>query len=126
MKRTDPLLLADILDAINEVVETTPIEHEIFYADKMIRSHVLRHIQIIGEAVNRLSSDLKTQHTHLPWRAITGMRHAIVHDYFEVDWEEVYTTAIRDIPPLRQQISNILMTIASDPVNGDKHEDAGS
>ena len=59
MKRTDPFLLADILDAIDEIQETTPSEREAFHANKLIQSHVVRHIQIIGEAVSRLSKDLK-------------------------------------------------------------------
>ena len=35
-------------------------------------------------------------------------RPAIVHDYFEVDWDEVYRTATRDIPPLEAKIRAIL------------------
>jgi uncharacterized protein with HEPN domain len=112
MKRTDPFLLADILDAINEIQETTPSQREDFCANKLVQSHVLRHIQIIGEAVSRLSNGLKAQHAHLPW-------HAIVHDYFEIDWNEVFDTAIRDIPPLQQQVRDILHAIAPDMIDGD-------
>lgn len=53
MKRTDPLLLADIIEAIDEILETTPPEAEAFHANKLLQSHVLRYIQIIGEAVSR-------------------------------------------------------------------------
>jgi uncharacterized protein with HEPN domain len=120
MKRTDPFLLADILDAIDEIQETVPSERKMFHANKLVQSHVLRHIQIVGEAANRLSDGLKDQHSHVPWRAIAGMRHAIVHDYFEIDWDEVFDTAIRDIPPLRQQIHDILYAIEPDMIDGDE------
>ncbi len=50
MKRTDPFLLADILDAIIEIQENTPSQREDFFANKLVQSHVLRHIQIFGEA----------------------------------------------------------------------------
>jgi len=123
MKRTDPFLLADILDAIHEIQETTPSQREDFFANKLVQSHVLRHIQIIGEAVSRLSNELKAQNAHLPWHAIAGMRHAIVHDYFEIDWNEVFDTAIRDIPPLQQQIRDILHAIAPDMIDGDESEE---
>jgi len=43
------------------------------------------------------------------------MRHAIVHDYFEVDFDEVYNTALRDVPPLRPRITAILASLPPDP-----------
>ena len=109
--RPDRLLLLDILDAIAEVCDTTPTSKSAFDADKLIRSHVLRHIQIIGEAVSRLSQVLKDQNPSVPWRLIAGMRHVIVHDYYQVDWTQVYNAAIRDIPPLRMQIEMMLASV---------------
>ena len=94
MKRTDSLFLMDILDSIDEIQETTPARREAFFENKLVQSHVLRHIQIVGEAANRLSKDLKARHSHVPWYAIAGMRHAIVHGYFEIDWDQVFDTAI--------------------------------
>lgn len=46
--RSNRLLLEDMLDAIAEVIETTPATQGEFDANKLVRSHVLRHIQIIG------------------------------------------------------------------------------
>ena len=64
--RYDRLLLQDILDAIDEVLDTTPPTRAAFDADKFLRSHLLRHIQIIGEAAWRLSSPLKDKHPEIP------------------------------------------------------------
>jgi uncharacterized protein with HEPN domain len=48
--RSDRILLQDILESIAEVVENTPKSETDFDANKFVRSHLLRHIQIIGEA----------------------------------------------------------------------------
>ncbi len=47
--RPDRLLLQDILEAIDEVIETTPSDKTRFDSDKLVRSHLIRNIQIIGE-----------------------------------------------------------------------------
>jgi uncharacterized protein with HEPN domain len=105
--RPDILLLQDILESIAEVVDATPATQGEYDADKFIRSHILRHIQIIGEAVWRLSDSLKDRNPNVPWRQIAGMRHVLVHDYFEVNWTRVYDTARRHVPPLKPQIESL-------------------
>jgi uncharacterized protein with HEPN domain len=91
--RGNRLLLQDILDSISEVLSTAPGTQAEFDANKLVQSHVLRYIQIIGEAAWRLSTDLKDNHAEIPWKKIEGMRHVLVHDYFKVNWERVYETA---------------------------------
>jgi uncharacterized protein with HEPN domain len=112
--RPDHLLLEDMLEAIHEVIECTPATREAFDADRFRRSHLPRQIQIIGEAVWRLSASLKNKHEAVPWRQIAGMRHALVHDYFEVDWNEVYNVVVREIPALEAPIQAILNSLPSE------------
>jgi uncharacterized protein with HEPN domain len=66
-------------------MDNTPATQVAFDADKFVRSHLLRHIQIIGEASWRLSDSLKGRNPKVPWKGIAGMRHVLVHDYFEVN-----------------------------------------
>ena len=68
--RTSRLLLQDILESIAEVIDTTPATQLAFEADKLVQSHVLRHIAIIGEAASRLPKRLRdtnppVSYTHL-------------------------------------------------------------
>ncbi len=106
--RKDVLLLQDMLDAINEVLENTPTDPELYYGNKFLRSHLVRNIQIIGEAAARISDRIRESYPAVPWRLIIGMRHVIVHDYFEIDWQAVYDTALKDVPPLKPFIEAII------------------
>ncbi len=105
------MLLQDILDAIDEIIDVMPAIRAEFDANKLVRSHVLRHIQIIGEAAGRISKSLRDQYPATPWRRMSSMRHILVHDYFQVDWDEVYHVAQSDIPPLKIQIDVILAAL---------------
>lgn len=109
--RPDKLLLQDVLESIAEVLDTTPSTQAQFDANKLIGSHVLRHIQIIGEACWRLFQTLKDQHPSIPWKQIAGMRHVLVHDYFEVNWKRVYETARDHVPVLKPQVEAILASL---------------
>jgi uncharacterized protein with HEPN domain len=113
--RPDKLLLQDILDSIAEVLGTVPSTQAEFDASKLVQSHVLRHIQIIGEACWRLSQPLKDAHPQVPWKKIAGMRHVLVHDYFDVNWTRVFETAKNHVGPLKPQMELIVASLPAAP-----------
>jgi uncharacterized protein with HEPN domain len=65
---------------------------------------------VIGEAMNRLSVELRERHPEVPWRQIIAVRHRIVHAYFDLDWQILWDAATDDIPELRRHVINILTT----------------
>ena len=73
---------------------------------------MIRQIEIIGEATRRLSSGLRNKYAHIPWDDIAGMRDKLIHDYFGVDVEKVWLTAIEDLPSLKVEIQKILVELA--------------
>ena len=66
------------------------------------------NIQIIGEAVYKLTKEFKESHPNTPWRVIEKMRHILVHDYFAVDVEIMWLVITEDLPILKQQIRGYL------------------
>lgn len=98
------MLLQDILESIAEVIDVTPGTAAEFNGNKLIQSHVLRHIAIIGEAASRLPKTLRDVHPSTPWRQIIDMRNILIHAYHGINWTRVYETARDDIPVLRSQI----------------------
>ena len=64
----------------------------------------------IGELVSRLPDAFVEAHTHIPWRAIKGMRNLHAHDYDSVNLEIVWQTLTVEIPALKAQLENLLNT----------------
>lgn len=108
--------MQDMLEAIIEVIDATPPSREGFDRNKYLQSHLLRHIQIIGEAAWRTSSRVKEQWPQVPWKEIAGMRHILVHNYFEVNWGRVYETARDHVPALKAHVEMILSASPADPL----------
>lgn len=50
---------------------------------------LIRCLEVMGEAVKRISPELRKQHSDLPWRGMAGMRDLLIHAYDSVDLDEV-------------------------------------
>lgn len=106
--RQDLDRLHDILEAIAAIRRYTVCGRERFDGDELVRVWCLRHIEIIGEAASRLSEDLRNNYAIAPWREIMAMRDALIHGYFDIDWEAVWAVVERDIGPLEHSVETIL------------------
>lgn len=106
--RDDRERLRDILEAIERIERYTSKGREEFMQDELIQTWVVHHIQIIGEAARKLTEEVRSEHDEVPWPAIIAMRNILVHDYFSVDIDEVWSTIERDLPPLKVEVSSIL------------------
>jgi uncharacterized protein with HEPN domain len=109
--RREPSFLKDILSAcrkIETIVAGT--SEESFLKDEVLTAAVLHHLTVIGEAIGRLSVELKDRHRAVPWRQIVAVRHRIVHAYFDLDWQILWDAANADIPELRRTVRHILAT----------------
>ena len=105
--RRDLERLQDILEAIDRIQQYTR-GHAEFDADPLIQVWVIHHLEIIGEACRALSDGLRSRHPEVPWAAIIGMRNILIHDYFGLNLDEVWSAAERDVPNLKQRIHEIL------------------
>jgi uncharacterized protein with HEPN domain len=106
--REDRAFLEDILTAIDRIGKYTSNGPDAFERDELVQTWVLYHIQMIGEAVGKLSDELKAQHPEVPWAAIKAMRNVLVHFYFGVQLRKVWKTVIDDLPILKTNIAAIL------------------
>jgi len=100
--------LQDIVDAIRAIQSKVGRDRGPFDADPMLRVWCLHHATIIGEAASRLSPEFREKHPDVPWRGLIGMRNAVVHGYFSVDWDELWAVVEGDLEPLRRAVEAIL------------------
>jgi uncharacterized protein with HEPN domain len=99
--RTAPLLLQDMLEAVDVIARYTPDSFERFESDPPVQSHIIRHIAIIGEAASRLPKEVRDAHVDIPWRQMSDMRNIVIHVYHGINWLRVYETARDHVPQLR-------------------------
>ncbi|RMG87516.1 MAG: DUF86 domain-containing protein [Chloroflexi bacterium] len=112
----DPRLhLEHILEAITRIEAYTREGRAAFMQSTLIQDAVVRNFEIIGEATKRLPQTLREQYPSVPWSEISGFRDVLIHAYHRVDWNEVWLTIERDLPPFKQQIEHIYQTLKDKP-----------
>ena len=101
MRRDDLVYVAHMADRIAQVrAKVAGLSRDEFDADENLRLAVTHLVQDVGEAAARLSAAFRARHPDVPWRQIIGMRHRIVHDYLDVDFDIVWDVSTADFPAL--------------------------
>lgn len=101
MANRDRTYVGHMLDACRRVqAKVRGTDRPAFDADENLRLALTHLLQVIGEAARRVSPTLRDAHPEVPWAAIVGMRHRVVHDYLDVDEDIVWQTATTEIGPL--------------------------
>lgn len=106
--RDDRDRLLDIIEAITKINKYAARGKDAFETDELIQNWIVHHLQILGEAAVRISTNFQDKHPELPWAKIIGMRNILVHDYFGIDTEIVWSVIKKDLPELEQNIKNFL------------------
>ena len=95
----DSATVLDILHAARSAVRfSVGLDKPAFLADEKTQSAVLHQLLVLGEAVKRLSTPFRLAHPELPWKMMAGMRDKVVHEYDDVDLDEVWETLANDAP----------------------------
>ncbi|MFL6232150.1 MAG: DUF86 domain-containing protein [Thermoanaerobaculia bacterium] len=96
------------LDAIKKIERYVAVGYDEFVAESHWQDAVIRQLEIIGEAVKRLSSETTERRPDIPWRRIAGMRDVLIHNYMGVDVETVWQVTQQDLAQLRQAVEELI------------------
>ena len=108
-KRDQILLLEDMLDSALKIKKYTELlDFEEFIKDDKTIDAVVRNLEIIGEAANRIDLDFKAMNPEIEWNRIRGLRNRIVHDYFGIDYEIVWSIIQNDLENLIDRMNDLI------------------
>ena len=114
-----PDYLEHILEALKRIFNYVGDIGEVgFLTNALVQDAVLRNLEIIGEASNKLvryHDEFIKQYPDVPWEDMYWMRNRISHGYFSIDFEIIWKTIEQDLPTLEEQIQNIYKKIVTQP-----------
>lgn len=107
-KRDNILLLDDMLQSCYKIKNYVQgFDFEMFNSDNKTIDAVVRNFEIIGEAANRIDPDFRDNNPQIEWNRIRGFRNRIVHEYFGIDNEIVWSIIIDYLDELIDWIETI-------------------
>lgn len=93
-------------DYLNDILESiTDIED--FSKDRKTIKAVVRSLEVIGEAGNKIPDNIQKHYSEIPWTEIVGMRNRLIHEYFGVDIDIVWETIKEDLSPLKAVVKKM-------------------
>ncbi len=104
----DSIRLRHMLDAAKEALSfvsgksRTDLEN-----NRMLVLALVKDIEIIGEAASRVSEEFKASYPQIPWQEIIGMRNRLIHVYFDVDLDVLWSTVTKNLPQLVAELDNL-------------------
>ena len=107
-KRNDSILFNEILTSVVKIINyTDKLNYDYFSINELVIDAVIRNFQIIGEASRQLSEEFKKDNSNIEWRRIIGLRNIIIHEYFDIDIENIWEIIENDLPVLYKQLKQI-------------------
>src|SRR5579875_1538295 len=109
MRKDDLVRLRHMLDAAREAVGfVRGLTRAHLDSDRKLALALVKEVEIIGEAAYQISPTTRDQLPTIPWADIIGMRHRLVHAYFDINLDIVWSTVQDDLPPLISLLAEIL------------------
>ena len=109
MDKLDEVRLRHMLDAAREALSFIEgISRPELDVNRMLVLSLVKEVEIIGEAAYRTSESTQNEFPAIPWADVIGMRHRLVHAYFDINLDVLWRTLVEDIPLLIPAIEGAL------------------
>ena len=109
MRKDDRIRLQHMLDEARESLSfVQERRRENLDSDRLLVLGLVKAIEIIGEAAYQVSESTRAEVPSIPWEDIVGMRHRLVHAYFDINLDILWRTVQDDLPPLVSALGPVL------------------
>ena len=109
MWKDDRIRLQHMLDVANEALGFIQDKHRSdLDKGRMLVLSLVKELEIIGEAASKVSDEIRSQNSAIPWQDISGMRNRLIHAYFDVNLDVIWSTVTKDLPFLKAELEKIL------------------
>ena len=108
-RRDSELPLHQMLDHAREaVILSKGKSPEELVEDRVLGLAIVRLMEIIGEAANRIPKEERSRHPEIPWMQIISLRNRLIHGYDAIDYEILWHILKQDLPELVSSLEIIL------------------
>lgn len=105
MPKPDEERLFDMMTAADKAIEFTAGKRRAdLDQDELLALALVRPLEILGEAAKYVSEETRNASPEIPWREIAGTRDRLIHGYYSVDLDIIWSIIKNDLPPLRSQL----------------------
>jgi uncharacterized protein with HEPN domain len=111
--KRDLTTLAQILERIDRI-EASGVDRERFSRNEWDQDAVIRNLEVIGEAVKRLSSGARARPSAARWSEFTGLRDVAIHGYDVVNLDRTWAVVERDLPLLKAEVRKLMRSLESE------------
>ena len=97
-----------VADDLLSLMAERDITDEMVLDDLATQWMITTPLYEIGEQSNHLSHDLVDAHPDIPFIQIAGLRHRLVHDYEDTDWNLILDIVRNELSDLMEKIIRLI------------------
>ena len=119
---TDPSLYRDdsrvrhMLDAMRRIVELSrDLDRAQLRKHGNVTEMILFNLMVLGEAANNITREFAAKNPDVDWKGLSGVRHKIVHDYADIDFDTIWDILQNDIPDQYEKVKAVAATLPPEP-----------
>lgn len=101
--------LEDMAESMRRILEyINGLSFDEFKASNLKTDAVIRNLEIIGEAAKNVPDKIKSAYPEIPWRQMYGLRNLVVHQYFGIDYDNIWKIISDDLPKNFQDLETLI------------------
>lgn len=106
--KDDLVYFEHILSCIKKIEDYTRMDESIYMESSIVQDAVVRNLQVLAESTQRVSESVKSKYPETDWKAISGFRNILAHDYLGLDLKLIWSVVDKRLPHLRREVERML------------------